>query len=195
MSGCVAATVRVRFFPSPLIALESTMRSRTLVPTAVVVFLALVVGAASVSSSEARESDSPSATVNDLSWMSGVWIGSLGPNTLEERWSEPRSGSIAALVRMSSPKATSMIELIVVEQEGNTLVLRLQQWNPGFKPRTEGPQTMRLTEIGERTVTFEAIDDGGLRGLTYARTVDDQFTISLLNSEGGAFKIELAAGP
>ncbi len=137
--------------------------------------------------------DSPKATVADLAWMTGNWAGSLGPNVLEEQWAEPKAGSIAALVRMTSAEATGMIELIVVEEEGETLVLRVQQWDPGFKPRTEGPQTLRLKEIKERSVSWEATEEGGIAGLTYARPADDEFTISVLNGQGGAFKIELKA--
>lgn len=162
-------------------------RISTSLPFALTLFFALAMTTPAI----VAEEGGPKATVDDLAWMSGTWVGALGPNSLEEHWSEPKAGSIAALVRMASAKATSMFELIVVEQEGESLVLRVQQWNPGFKPRTEGPQVMRLAEIGERTVTFEAIDEGGLKGLTYARPADDEFTISLLNAEGGAFKIEL----
>lgn len=138
------------------------------------------------------EGESPAATVEDLAWMTGSWSGALGPNTLEEHWAQPKGGSIAALVRMTTAEATPTMELIVVEEEGDTLVLRLQQWNPGFVPRTEGPMEFRLVSIGERTVSWEPIGDAQFTSLTYARPADDTFTLEV-GTAGGAIPIELKA--
>ncbi len=89
------------------------------------------------------------AGVADLAWMTGSWSGAVGPGTLEENWAEPHDGSIASLVRMRGDGATSMIELIVIEEEEGSLVLRIQQWDPGFKPRTPSAQRMNLASIGD----------------------------------------------
>jgi len=64
-------------------------------------------------------------------------------------------------------------------------------WDPGFEPRTEGPQTLRLKEIGERSVTFEAVSEGGMQELAYSSPEEDQFVIDILTAQGGALKIEL----
>ena len=58
---------------------------------------------------------SPSATVSDLAWMTGHY----SSDTLEENWAEPKGGSIASLVRGIGDGATNMIELIVIEEEGD----------------------------------------------------------------------------
>ena len=76
----------------------------------------------------------PAAKVADLAWMTG----SYANDTLEENWATPKAGSIASLVRGVGDGATNMIELIVVEEEGDSLVLRLKQWNPGMDPRADG---------------------------------------------------------
>ncbi|TDJ41272.1 MAG: hypothetical protein E2O61_00105, partial [Gammaproteobacteria bacterium] len=56
-------------------------------------------------------------TVADLAWMSGSWSGPAGPGTLEENWIHPVDGSIASLVRMTGGGTTSMVELIIIEEE------------------------------------------------------------------------------
>ena len=91
-------------------------------------------------------------------------------------------------------KATPTMELIVVEQEGDTLVLRLQQWNPGWQPRTDGPTKFRLSAIGERTVSWEAEGDAPINSLTYSRPADDEFVIDV-GTPGGGLKIPLKAMP
>ena len=85
-----------------------------------------------------------------------------------------------------------MIELIVIEEEEGSLVLRLQQWNPGYEPRTPGPQVMKLIELSERKVVFEATSEGGLQILGYSRPADDEFVISVTTAQG-EFNIPLKA--
>ena len=133
--------------------------------------------------------DRRAAKVSDLAWMSGHYEGSTGNGTLEENWAKPVGGSIASLVRSTDGEKTTMIELIVVEEEEGSLVLRLQQWNPGFAPRTEGPQVMKLIEISDNKVVFEDVSGGGLKKLGYSRE-GNQFTISI-ETAGGSFDIPL----
>lgn len=143
-------------------------------------------------SASAREHHEVRATVADLAWMTGSWSGALGPNTLEEHWTEPKGGTISALVRMTTADATPTMELIVIEQAGDTLVLRLQQWNPGWQPRTDGPTVFRLVSVGERTVSWEAEGDAPISSLTYSRPADDQFVIAV-GTPGGQLEIPLTA--
>ena len=134
------------------------------------------------------------AGVADLAWMTGSWAGPAGPDsTLEENWSKPLDGSIASLVRMRGKGTTSMVELIVVEEVADSLVLHIQQWDPGFTPRPAGPQKMSLVSMGERTVSFKADGPGGLAGLTYSRPADDTFTVDVETAEGAKFQIVLKA--
>ncbi len=132
------------------------------------------------------------ASIADLAWMTGTWSGAAGPGVLEENWTVPRDGSIQSLVRMTGGGQTSMVELIVIEEEDDTLVLRLQQWDPGMKPRTEAPTVMKLAEMGESTVAFEVVGEGMFSTLRYTRD-GDSFTISITNPEGASFDIPLSA--
>ena len=126
----------------------------------------------------------PSAKVSDLAWMTGHYKGNMGGGTLEENWAEPEGGSIASLVRSTGGGATNMIELIVIEEEGDSLSLRLKQWNPGMEPREEGFQVMELIEIGDKKVVFKNTGQVGMQELGYSLN-GDQFTISIKNAQGG----------
>ncbi|HJN42853.1 MAG: hypothetical protein CL477_16000 [Acidobacteria bacterium] len=127
----------------------------------------------------------PSAQVSDLAWMTGHY----SSESLEENWAEPKGGSIASLVRGIGDGATNMIELIVIEEEGNSLTLRLKQWDPGMDPRAEGFQVMELVEIGNKKVVFKNTGEVGLQQLGYSLN-GDQFTISVTTAQG-AFDIPL----
>ena len=142
----------------------------------------------------AKDADDTPASVADLAWMTGTWSGPVGGgNVLEENWTVPRAGSIQSLVRQTGPNGTGMVELIVIEEEEGTLRLRLQQWNPGMKPRTAGPAVMKLAEMGENTVAFEAEADSAFDMLRYTRD-GDNFTISITFPGGRSIDLPLKAG-
>ena len=148
-------------------------------------------GTASVSAADKAPTDGP-ATVAALAWMTGTWAGPVGPGELEENWTAPKAGAIQAVVRMTGGGTTAMVELIVIEEEEGTLRLRLQQWDPGFKPRTPEPQLMDLIELGDNTVAFKARAAGDIAELRYTRD-GDKFTISIINGAGAAFDLPLMA--
>ena len=133
------------------------------------------------------------ARVADLAWMSGSWAGPLGEQTLEENWTQPAGGSMGCLIRFTGGGETGLIELIFIEEEGESLVFRVRQFSPGFIPRSRTPQTFALTGIGERWVRFEATDPGELRSLTYSRPAPDYFNIDVETGEGQKFQINLSA--
>lgn len=131
-------------------------------------------------------------SVSDLGWMTGSWSVPLGPMTLEENWLEPVGGSIASLVRLSGEGKTSMIELIVIENTGDTLELHIQQWDPGYKPRAEA-QTMKLIDLGENRVGFEAITPGGMKKLAYSSPAPGKFNIDIVTADDKPMQFNLSA--
>ena len=136
----------------------------------------------------------PSAKIEQLSWMTGNWAGALGPNQLEENWIAVEGRSLAAMVRMTGGDATSMFEMITIEEEAGSLVLHIQQWDPGFKPRTSGAQRMELREITASSVLFDAIgDEGGMKSLGYSYPENDVFMIHVEQASGAKIDINLSA--
>ena len=136
----------------------------------------------------------PNAKIEQLSWMTGNWAGALGPNQLEENWIAVEGRSLAAMVRMTGGDATSMFEMITIEEEAGSLVLHIQQWDPGFKPRTSGAQRMELREITANSVLFDAIgDEGGMKSLGYSHPENDVFIIHVEQASGAKIDINLSA--
>ncbi|MGM0633004.1 MAG: DUF6265 family protein [Pseudomonadota bacterium] len=133
----------------------------------------------------------PAATIDQLDWMTGNWAGNVGSGQLEENWIAAESGSIAAMVRMTGAGETNMFEMITIEEADGSLVLNIQQWDPGFEPRTEGPQTMELSEITDNSVMFEAVSDGGMASLGYSHPDAETFIIHVGRPDGSTMDIEL----
>lgn len=143
--------------------------------------------------SSAAEAAAP-PTVADLAWMTGAWAGPAGHGELEEHWTAPKAGSMQAVVRMTGGGATSMVELIVIEEAAGTLRLHLQQWGPGYRPLPAGAQAMTLVAMGENSVEFaaDAPSEHGIAKLRYARD-GDTFTIGVVMAAGGVFDLALRA--
>ncbi|MEE2776706.1 MAG: DUF6265 family protein [Acidobacteriota bacterium] len=139
------------------------------------VALALVIGLAL----PATAADANKATLDQLSWMTGDWRGEMASGGwIEERWSQVAGKSLVSAVRMVNGDATPMVELIIVEEEANGIVLRLQQWNPGFEPRSPAAAVMTLKEVGDKQVWFEAPDaKEGLTLLGYSSPAPGKFSI------------------
>jgi Domain of unknown function (DUF6265) len=136
----------------------------------------------------------PAGKVADLAWMSGHYEGVVGKDgaVVEENWLQPKAGSIGSLVRNTKSGTTAIMEIIVVEEENNSLVLHLQQWKPGYKPVYETPLLMRLSELGKNRVMFEAVGEGAFKKLGYRRE-GSKFIITVVTANG-QFEVPLDAG-
>jgi hypothetical protein len=139
--------------------------------------------------------DNHGPRVADLAWMTGTWSGAMGQGgSLEENWASPKNGSMAALVRQFSPDGTtSMIELISIEEENDSLVLRLKQWNPSMEPRTHDFQKFTLVESKDRMIMFKNAGNAQFEKLGYSRPADDQFVISIELGNGQKIDLPLEA--
>ncbi len=135
----------------------------------------------------------PAASIEQLDWMTGNWAGNLGPNQLEENWIASEGNSLMAAVRMTGSDATSMFEMITIEEVEGSLVLHIQQWDPGFVPRTESAMEMELTEITGNSVSFVNISGFGMPTLGYSHPDSETFIIHVGQDGGGSFDIELKA--
>lgn len=166
--------------------MRSIHRPRCPLLTAPIIMLALLLSACQSSIAQ-----TPAVMVADLDWLSGTWRGPAGKGQLEEQWSAPAPGSIAALVRTFDEEQTTMLELVSISDENDGLTLRIAQWSAQFEPRAEAPQVMRLVAAGERSISFEAVSAGGLQKLAY-RVADPQtLTVSVTTSEGASFELPL----
>ena len=120
--------------------------------------------------------------ISNLTWMTGSWAGDIGGPTLEENWTEAKAGSIASLVRITSPQGTAMVEIVNIQEMEGTLVLHIQQWDPGFVARAD-VQKMVLESMGHQSVSFTAASSGGLKKLGYSLTEEGQFLVQVTTAE------------
>jgi hypothetical protein len=89
-------------------------------------------------------------TIDQMAWLSGVWIGAEGPTTIEERWTPPAGGSMLAVSRtIKKDGAMSAFEfLCIVERDGGLVYAAMPN---GRSPATE----FTLTKLDADGATFE----------------------------------------
>ena len=95
----------------------------------------------------------------------------------------PVAGRIAQVQVAPGDTVIEAHPLVFIEEEAGSLVLRLQQWNPGFQPRSDGPNEMRLEAMGESEITFVGAPGAGMKRLTYRRD-RDRFVLTVDTGRG-----------
>lgn len=81
----------------------------------------------------------PAATIDGLDWIAGNYAGAVGPNQFGGELDQNRA-STAAMVRAPGSGKVGMFETISIGEVDGSLVLHIQQFSPGFVPRTRTPR-------------------------------------------------------
>jgi hypothetical protein len=106
------------------------------------------------------------ATIAQVSWIAGTWIGTTGSNTFEERWTPSAGGSMLAMARTIRGGVMSAFEfLCIVEREGG---LVYQAMPNGRQPATD----FKLTKIDAESATFENPAHDFPKMIRYAKRPD-----------------------
>ncbi len=128
--------------------------------------------------------------LDDLAWMAGTWRGGDTETTIEEHWSSPVGSSMVGSFRLVAEGEPVFYELIVIEVEGGTPVMRLKHFDPGLVGWERRKQALHfaLTEHeGERAVFVDAAND---KRLVYQRSGEQLLIV--LHDEHGEHRFELA---
>jgi hypothetical protein len=89
------------------------------------------------------------ATISQVAWLSGIWIGTMGPTTVEERWTPPAGGSMISVGRTLRNGALTAFEFVcIVERRGGLVYTAMPN---GHQPATD----FTMTKIEGTSVTFE----------------------------------------
>jgi hypothetical protein len=89
------------------------------------------------------------ATIAQIAWMAGVWIGTVGANTAEERWTPAAGGAMLGVTRtLRGEKMTGFEFLRISERDGGLVYAAMPN---GRSPATE----FLLTHVDARSATFE----------------------------------------
>jgi hypothetical protein len=132
-----------------------------------------------VTAASARAQTISKVALQDLSFITGKWQGTLGSTMIEEHWTAPAGDNMLGMFRMVRDGKASLYELNVIEQTAEGPVLRLKHFRPGLVPREEKVEevTFTLVDCAKDKATFEAMDKH--LKLSFQRVSANELTISL----------------
>jgi hypothetical protein len=116
---------------------------------------------------------SPQATLADMAWLAGHWVGPAFGGEAEEIWSPPKAGAMMGMYRLMRDGKPVFYELLTLVEESGSLILRLKHFNPDLTGWEEKLQTIdfRLVGRAEGIVQFD--------GMSFHRDGDDRMTVYL----------------
>lgn len=109
------------------------------------------------------------ATIKDLAWLTGAWLGEGLGGVSEEMWSAPANGRMMGNYRLEINGKPVFYEfMLMVEMEG-TLLLRIKHFNPdmtGWEEKDKSVDFKFVKKDGNRVyfsgLTFENLDKNSL---------------------------------
>jgi hypothetical protein len=127
------------------------------------------------------------ATLADVAFMAGHWVGGDPGNLSEEVWSAPEGDSMMGMWRYVAKGQTRIYEILTLTAEGPGVVLRIRHFDPKLVAREEKERAVELPLVakGPREAVFEGPehDVKGTVRITYRRADDDTLT-AVLEKEG-----------
>jgi hypothetical protein len=120
------------------------------------------------------------ATIGDLAWLSGAWVGTRSSgSSIEEHWMPPRGGAMLAVQRTvnTSGKLSAFEYLRIVERDGGLVYVA----QPGGKTPTE----FVLTELGAKRAVFVNPRHDYPRRIAYELSADGELVATAGQIKGG----------
>lgn len=118
------------------------------------------------------------ATMADMAWLAGAWVGTRGTSSIEERWTPPGGGAMLGVSR--TVKRGSMVGfecLRIVERDGGMVYVA----QPGGNPPTE----FVLTELGTRRAVFLTPRHDSPQRIVYEFSAEGSLSASIGFAQGG----------
>jgi hypothetical protein len=128
---------------------------------------------------------SPPATIADMAWLAGHWVGDALGGVSEEIWSEPRAGSMMGMYRLVRDGKTIFYELLTVVEEKGSLMLRLKHFNPDLTGWEEKLKTIDFPLVSK--------SDGAVHfdGMSFHPKGGDALTVHLaIHQKDGTIREE-----
>jgi Domain of unknown function (DUF6265) len=141
----------------------------------------LMMQAASVPGQPGGPPSPVKATVAQLGFVTGAWTGTLGDRIVEQHWSAPRAGSIIAMYRSIRADKPTLYEILAIEQDGESVVLRIKHFAPGAGLVSQ--------EAKDQSMDHVLVSVGDARAVFVGGTADAPVSISFVKAGPDALTI------
>jgi Domain of unknown function (DUF6265) len=93
---------------------------------------------------------SPPATIADMRWLTGHWVGSAFGGTTEEIWTAPAGADMAGVYRLHKQGKTVFYEILALSELNGSLVLRLKHFNADLTGWEEKDEVRSFPLVAKR---------------------------------------------
>jgi hypothetical protein len=118
----------------------------------------------------------PAATLEDVGWLVGDWVGTAFGQTFEEVWNPPSADSMVGLFKLIGNEGVQFYELMPLTVDDGTLSLKVKHFNPDFTAWEEKGDFVdfRLVKLEPNAIHFSGLsfykrDDTGFDGYIVLR--------------------------
>jgi hypothetical protein len=119
----------------------------------------------------------PSATLEDVDWLVGDWVGTAFGQTFEEVWNPPSAGSMVGLFKLTGNEGVQFYELMLLTVDAGTLSLKVKHFNADFTAWEEKADFIdfRLVKVEPDAIHFSGLsfykrDESGFDGYIVLRS-------------------------
>jgi hypothetical protein len=118
------------------------------------------------------------ATITQVAWIAGVWVGTTGTLTVEERWTPAGGGSMLATARTLRGTAMASFEFLCIAERDGGLVYSAM-------PNARTPAThFTLTAVAADSATFENPAHDFPKLIKYTRRPDGSLETTISGEAG-----------
>ncbi len=133
------------------------------------------------------------ATLANLAFLKGSWTSNRSGFIIEESWTDAQAGVVLGMSRGVQNGAVRFLRFAVVEQVGDTVVMRFKRYNPDYSSwETDGPSVMRLAYANDSEAVFEATDiTSDVSRIIYRKRSDGSIdVVANRKDENGPYLVE-----
>lgn len=161
------------------------MRPRTVTGITLLAALALpaqLVGQSKLTENTLKLDDDahrPPATIDDVAWIAGSWVGEGFGGNAEEMWTAPSAGSMVGSFKLMHGGEVTLYEIELIVEEEGSLTFKVKHFTSAFEAWEEKAEFVPfpLVRLAPDTAYFS--------GLTVRRTDPDGLEVIVVaGSEG-----------
>lgn len=122
---------------------------------------------------------SPPATLKDIAWLAGDWVGQAFGGETQEFWAPPLGDSMMGAFKLVSNGKVEFYELCQIREENGSLILRLKHFHGDLKGWESKDETVdfRLVKMEKDAAYFE--------GFTVRRISKNKINMYVMIGEEG----------
>lgn len=117
----------------------------------------------------AEGAESPAATINQFSWLTGYWVGEGFGGVGEEMWSQPMANTMLGTFRLVNDGKLSFSEIMMLSVKDGSASMRLKHFDSNLKGWEKKDEFLefKLVKLGKDAAWFDGLtyqlkDDGSL---------------------------------